>query len=686
MVETGVWSAELRCESGGTVRAEVPVNMPPKEAEGVRFQFTEKREDQVSAGAVRIEVISRTLSEIPGPRMDRPVRIRLPLSEKPEKITALYLFNPWWTRPAFVNSPAGIPDRTQLALFLMKDRCVCFLPMVGRLFKSCLTPGGDMELSLEMTACAGGIRVIDEPLYLMAEGPTAREAVHAVFSYLQRRMGLRLRDERRLPEMFRYLGWCSWDAFYTEVSEAKLREKAEELTKKQVPVRWMLIDDGWFGAEDKMLSDFAPDREKFPAGFRPMVEDLKRKTGIRWFGIWHALGGYWDGTAPGSRAAEEERAYLLRTPSGMLGPDPDRGAGFYSDWYRLLREEGIDFVKVDGQSAVPMYYKNLMPLAEAARKISLALESGACRMDGAVINCMGMAMENLLQRPSSAVSRNSDDFLPMKEESFAEHLIQNAWNALYQDEVYVCDWDMFWTRHRHAEKHALLRAVSGGPVYVSDRTGDTDPEILAPLIYEDGEVLLMDRAAKPAEDCIFRDPLREGALKLTNTGRWGEKGRAGGIAVYNLTGEEQTFSLSPADIPGLSPAEEYVVYDYFGESVFVLGCAECRRNKIGADGYGWYMFIPKKGISTCIGLSEKYAGMTAVLSIRREGNTETTVLRESGSTVWYSERRPSKVLCDGRDVTENMISRGCLHVLKQPGRPGISVITLIWDRELPGQK
>ena len=47
-------------------------------------------------------------------------------------------------------------------------------------------------------------------------------------------------------------------------------------------------------------------------------------------------------------------------------------------------------------------------------------------MDGAIINCMGMAMENVLARPVSAISRNSDDFVPGKEEGFSEHLCKDG--------------------------------------------------------------------------------------------------------------------------------------------------------------------------------------------------------------------------------------------------------------------
>ena len=82
--------------------------------------------------------------------------------------------------------------------------------------------------------------------------------------------------------MFRYLGWRSWDAFYRDVSEEGIRQKAEELTGKEVPVRWMLVDDGWLSVryDTEQLTDFAPDYEKFPHDFGPLAGSVARPSGI----------------------------------------------------------------------------------------------------------------------------------------------------------------------------------------------------------------------------------------------------------------------------------------------------------------------------------------------------------------------------------------------------------------------
>lgn len=39
-----------------------------------------------------------------------------------------------------------------------------------------------------------------------------------------------------------------------------------------------------------------------------------------------------------------------------------------------------------------------LPIGPAAKGMHQALEGGASYMDGAIINCMGMAMENILSR------------------------------------------------------------------------------------------------------------------------------------------------------------------------------------------------------------------------------------------------------------------------------------------------
>ena len=448
--------------------------------------------------------------------------------------------------------------------------------------------------------------------------------------------------------------------------------------EKNVPVKWMIIDDGWLSVKDELLYDFTPDKEKFPNGFKNMIKDIKSKGDIRWFGVWHALGGYWGGVLKGSSLDFKEHQHLYSTVNGKLVPSPQSGEGFYRDWYRELRNEEIDFVKVDGQSAVPYYFENSMPVSEAARGMNQALESGASYMDGAIINCMGMAMESILARPASAISRNSDDFVPDKENGFTEHLLQNAYNAVYHNELYCCDWDMFWTKHEDSVKHSLLRAVSGGPVYFSDKIGDTEPEVLKPLIYSDGRVLMMERSAKPTEDCIFSNPMENGVLKLHNVGAWGECGKGGGIAAYNLTGHRQSYEFKPSDISDLEVVDAYWVYDFFEKKAFALSRNENYEGVLEADGFAWFVILPVKNTVSCLGLLNKYAGFMAVESIQENDDTLIAVVGESGLLGWISEREPRKVMAGIDDVTKDVQKENNLNYVQLPEISSKTVLTINW--------
>ncbi|WP_303916028.1 Sip1-related alpha-galactosidase [Subdoligranulum variabile] len=667
---------EISCQKGKHYTAQFPLGPEGHTEDAFSVRVTEETAAGCRAGHLTLRLNVPSHTESWALDLDAPVRLWLPATP-PRAVTAFYLYNPWWTRPAFCEGFGAIPRRTQVVLFQYPDRVGCFVPMVGKTWKAWLAPGTDTALALELSCGVAGFTAVDEPLYLYAEAPTAEKAIHTVFARLAMEKGIALREERRLPGMFRYLGWCSWDAFYREISEEGVRRKAEELTEKGVPVRWMLVDDGWLSVryDTEQLTDFAPDGEKFPHGFGPLAEELRTQHNIPWLGVWHALAGFWGGVAPGSAAANIAADALLPTLNGKLVPSPDTGTAFYRRWYELLRRQGIRFAKVDGQSSVPNYFENTRSTVEAAAGLGRALEGGAAVLDGAVLNCMGMAMESILGRTTSALSRNSDDFLPRKEGSFVEHLLQNAYNALYHNEFYVCDWDMFWTHHPDAGKHALLRAISGGPVYVSDRVGETDAAVLRPLACRDGRLLMMDRSAKPAADCIFRDPRKDGVLKLHNACPWG-----GGLAVYNLTDTAQTFSFTAADIPELDGSQPHWVYDWFARKAVRLAPGARFEGTVEAGGYGWYPVLPAGRRAALLGLVQKYVGFAALETVQKTDAATLFVVREQGPLGWLAENRPRRVTVNAVDCTDLVQQDGVLFTLPLPENSGKAVVVLEWDR------
>ena len=67
------------------------------------------------------------------------------------------------------------------------------------------------------------------------------------------------------------------------------------------------------------------------------------------------------------------------------------------------------------------------------------------------------------------------------------------------------DWDMFQSSHPMGSYHAAGRAVSGGPVYVSDTPDAHDFKLLRKLVLSDGSVLRADNVGRPTRDCLFAD-------------------------------------------------------------------------------------------------------------------------------------------------------------------------------------
>lgn len=296
-------------------------------------------------------------------------------------------------------------------------------------------------------------------------------------------LGIRTRKERPFPDALTGLGWCTWDSLGRDVNEQAIVNKMEEFQAKHVPISWVLIDDGWSNTDPHKGN---PDRlwrgsPTFPPRACPhhcaAQNALWRAQRRRVAGVQ----GYWNGLDESGVAAASCPTAITTTANGCLipGSRAEQPAQFWDAWDGELAEAGVDFVKVDSQSSTSVMVRGTESYGEATWGRHQALdEVTSRRFGGALINCMGMAPEDYWHRPSSPITRSSDDYLPHNPDSLGEHLIQNAYCALLMGELYHCDWDMFWTEHPHARVHAVLRLLSGGPVYCSDACGHTDAAVL----------------------------------------------------------------------------------------------------------------------------------------------------------------------------------------------------------------
>ena len=398
-----------------------------------------------------------------------------------------------------------------------------------------------------------------------------------------------LRDEREYPEIFEHFGWCSWNAFYQQPTSEKIYSKLDELKEKNIPVKWIIIDDGWSPVWENQLTSFKEDREKFPEGLGECIRRIKEDYGIEKVGVWHTLHAYWWGVCADSELGKEMEDCLFLTNYKVVPINNlEKQYKFWDTWHSYLADCGVDFVKVDNQSTGGIwagYSSTVLSTGISHQSIERSIKKN---FDGLVINCMGMDMENVLSRPFTAISRNSDDFYPDRENGFAKHLMQNVYNSIWHSQVMHCDYDMWWSGKSDPQKSGVLRAISGGPVYISDAVGDTNLDNIIPVVGENGDICRLDHYAMPTYDCIYTDCESEGRILKT----YNCKGDAVALALFNVSRRDITETFKFDVIPDVAADREYVAYEYFTKKFIRINGSTEETVTLSSDDVRAYSIYP----------------------------------------------------------------------------------------------
>ena len=260
---------------------------------------------------------------------------------------------------------------------------------------------------------------------------------------------------------------------------------------------------------------------------RGHVSELRSRFGDLRIYCWHTLGGYWGGIStesdcmqsllpfeqypsPTSSLLEVEPAlgWDAAALNGVGTAAVGRELQVFHGIHSYLADAGIDGVKIDAQSGLGPFGKGVGGGPEMVRRQVHAMESSVSKyFDGnRCVNCMCHSTENLFSYKATNIVRAADDFYPSDDPSQPVHLAHIAFNSLFLGEIGTPDWDMFTSTHKDAGMHAAARAVSGGPLYVSDRPGQHNPELLRKLVLPDGTHLRCRAAGRPTRDSLFSDP------------------------------------------------------------------------------------------------------------------------------------------------------------------------------------
>lgn len=638
-----------------------------------------------------------------------------------------FRFKLWWMTQRMGSCGREVPHETQFMLLEgPSENFTVLLPIIDGAFRACLlgntenflqlcVESGDPAVTTNCSLNAIYVNVGTNPFEVISE------AVRAVEGHLETFVH---RENKQMPGILDYFGWCTWDAFYTDVSAEGVKQGLSSLAGGGTPARFLIIDDGWQSiAEDNRSPEEAAavtqgpqyasrlthirENHKFQKdgvpglwpedqslGLQHTVLDAKTNFNLKYVYVWHALAGYWGGVQPGglnTKNYNSSLVYPVHSP-GVLDNQPDmsvdsltvNGLGlvnpkefftFYDELHRYLAAAGVDGVKVDVQNIFETLSAGLGGRVQLVQQVHEALEASIARNfpENGCISCMSHSTDNLYYSKRTAVVRASDDFWPRDPASHTIHIASVAYNTLFLSEFMQPDWDMFHSLHPAAEYHAAARAIGGCAVYVSDKPGNHDFDLLKKLVLPDGTVLRALLPGRPTRDCLFSDPSRDGKslLKIWNMNKCG-----GVIGIFNCQGAgwcklDKKYMIHDVDPDPISGSVRSADIERLGDAApdgwdgdcIVLSHRTCELIRIPRNAalpitlrkleYELFTVTPVKNVDAqlCfapLGLIKMFnsGGALRGLEYDTQGRTVTMQVHGCGTLGVYASQRPQSCILD----------------------------------------
>ncbi|MCI09958.1 putative galactinol-sucrose galactosyltransferase 6-like, partial [Trifolium medium] len=193
------------------------------------------------------------------------------------RFMACFRFKLWWMAQKMGENGNEIPLETQFLLVETKDGShlddsdiiyTIFLPLVEGSFRACLQGNAinnNVELCLESGDVDTKTSSFSHALFISA-GTDPFATIHNAFVTVRNHLNtFRLRHEKKLPGIVDYFGWCTWDAFYQDVTQEGVDDGLRSLVGGGTPPKFVIIDDGWQSV----------------AGDKEDASSLQRLTGIK---------------------------------------------------------------------------------------------------------------------------------------------------------------------------------------------------------------------------------------------------------------------------------------------------------------------------------------------------------------------------------------------------------------------
>lgn len=558
---------------------------------------------------------------------------------------------PWaFNRIEEITQPgyAGIPSNSKpsvlgdaLLLQLADETFLYTKAVSGNNSISWFQVNPDGSLTLYLSTLGKDTLPKQAPLLLAEQDSSVYKVLHRSYQSLTDNKEIassKARKEKRYFEAFDYLGWCTWEHYHFDIDETKIIGDLNTIAASGIPVRYVLIDDGHLiSNKGQQLTSLLPNLERFPNGWRTIM-DRRKENGIKWFGLWHSLSGYWMGIAPQNELPDSIKRTLYAHNGSMLpGPDGKKIHSFYQSYVSTLKGYGFDFLKVDNQSFTLPLYMGGTQVVEQAKACNLALEEATHQQQVGLMNCMAQNILNIDHTTYSSVARVSIDYKKYNENMAKSHLYQSYTNTLLQGQTVWPDHDMFHSSDSICGSlMARSKAISGGPVYLSDSPAEFVKANIEPLIDSSGKLFRPNAPAVPTPESILTNALQDGKSYrvIAPTGD-----EALSLICYNLNtspnAQTVTARISKADFP---TKERVLLYDWHTRQATEL----TTDREIALKEFSDHLFhlCPIRDGWAVIGLQDKYLSPATVhILARTPQQLKLRVLSPGTLAVWVDTNK-----------------------------------------------
>lgn len=576
---------------------------------------------------------------------------------------------PWFFTSATYNDlfkPRINPHAVYLVIELKDGRSMALLPMANPLSVCYIFADPNKGFLLRHATYGKDNFTGKVPLLAWAIAQTPLEASYKLFNQLSNEKTIaktfRLRSQKSYPEPFSYLGWCSWEEYRININEALLVKAAQDLKKSEVPVRFMLIDDGHQERtntkvgknNNRTLTSFKTDPELFPNGYGKILAE-RDTASLKWFGLWLNMHGYWQGFTKENNGFGELNDCLREVPSnGLYMPKNDKNKiiRLYQHYFEPSLQAGFDFLKIDWQTSGMMLTTGTENPAQQAWLTSRMVDSiTAKQYPYTIMNCMAQNNVVLLNTLNSNSTRTSIDYKVNDLPKAKEHILQSFQNAVYMGPTVWGDHDMFHSSDSICgELMALSKAISGGPVYLSDAPDKIMIENVMPLCFSDGKLLRPLAPGATLPKSYYSSPLNTPELYFVAAPLSND---AVSVVAYNLYDKPVTlegaittgdYTDASSTIQGLKkkwkvPAEGLFAYNYFERK----GQPIAKEVPVKVTGFDhcYYQLSPIRNGWSVVGSTQKYLSSEAVENIVYTKKTLSFDLIEGGEfAVYLAEGKP----------------------------------------------